>query len=113
MWRSAERMKTILVPLALLFMVGFLMLLVSVATTKKMNRSLLDQIELAESETQVSKKTGETCNQDLKMKNEEINRKLYELENIKEKSTKESIEHEKKKSNMDKSNQLLLQLLMQ
>ena len=82
-------------------MVGFLVLLVNVATTREMNSSLLDQIEEARSKLQISRESGVNCVEDLKLKNMEIKRKLNELENIKIKNIKESNEQEKKKVNLD------------
>ena len=61
-----------MIPLMLLLMVGLLLLLVSTATTKRMNRSLLDQVHLVRSEKQGALKSGETCRRDLEIKNKEI-----------------------------------------
>ena len=59
MWQSAERIKTVLVPLLFLFIVGFLLLLVRFAATKKVNSLLLDQIELARSEKKTSRENNQ------------------------------------------------------
>ena len=101
-----------MIPLMLLLMVGLLLLLVSTATTKRMNKSLLDQVHLVRSEKQVALKSGDTCKRDLKMKTEEIRRKDEEIEKIKRSLLRENNEYEKKKTNLDESNKLLLQLLM-
>ena len=53
-----------------------MMLLVIISTTKGMNSSLLDQLELSNSAMQIAVDTGETCGRDLEITTEEINRKL-------------------------------------
>ena len=112
MLQSAERLRTVLIPLMLLLMVGLLLLLVSTATTKRVNRSLLDQVHLVRSEKQVALKSGETCRRDLEIKSKEIRRKDEEIEKINRNILKENYEYEKRKAELDKSNKLLLQLLM-
>ena len=113
MWQSAERIKAALIPLLLLVIVGLMMLLVSMSTTKRMNSSLLLELELSKSERQIAVDTGETCGRDLETKTEEINRKLEELEKLKRKNVKENLDNLKTKANLDESNKMLLQLLMQ
>merc|ERR1719481_1908291 len=94
-------------------MVGLLLLLVSTATTKRMNSSLLDQVELVRSEKRVALKSSDACRRDLKMKIEEIRKINEEIDNIKINNLKENNEHQKRKTDLDESNKLLLQLLMQ
>ena len=65
MWQSGERIKAALIPLILLVIVGFMMLFVSISTTKRMNSSLLDQLELSKSEMQIALDTEGACSRDL------------------------------------------------
>ena len=87
-----------MIPLLLLVILGFMMLLASISTTKRMNNSLLDQLELSKSERRIAVDTGEICGRDLEIKTEEINRKLEELEKIKKKNVKENSENLKTKA---------------
>ena len=98
MWQSAERIKAVLIPLILLVIVGFMILLVSISTTKRMNSSLLDQLELSKSKMQIAGDNGEACGRD--------------LEKLKRKNVKENSDNLKTKANLDESKRMLLQLFM-
>ena len=100
-------MKYVLLPLMLI--AGCMMLLVSIWTTKKMNSSLLDELQRSRAEMEISEENSETCGRDLDRKTEDVDRKLREIKNLKKKVAKVTEENSQIKSYFDESNKLLIE----
>ena len=66
-----------------------MMVLVSISKTKRMNISLLDQLNISKSEMQIA--VYEVFSRDLEIKTEVINWKLEELQKLKRKNMKENL----------------------
>merc|ERR1711892_1030328 len=79
-------MKSAVIPLVLI--AGCVMLLVSMWTTKKLNGSLLDELQRSRAEMQIAVENSETCGRDLNSKTEDAGRKLREIENLKKEVAK-------------------------
>merc|ERR1712212_468930 len=67
---------------------GCVMLLVSMWTTKKLNTSLLDELERSRAEMQIAVENSETCGRDLNNRKDDVNRKLREIENLRKEVSK-------------------------
>ena len=112
MWQSAERVKAVVIPLAASALLGCILLLASLSSTRQANRSLASQLKMRRDELKEQKDANKVCEELMEEKDYELRSKEEDIQQLELKNINTAEECSASKSKLEEDNKQLLDMLM-